>query len=71
MSHHLTMLGYEMNEAALSFGHGAPPPTPRQDRAQLQQARWIKGIDVVAHFSEVGGGSGGYIRHDEFFGYRR
>ena len=58
MSNHLTMLAYDMNDELLSFGHGAP-------------VKWIKGIEFVAHFSEVGGGYGGYNQDHEFFGYRQ
>ncbi len=31
----------------------------------------IKGIEFVEHFSEVGGGFGGYNQDHEFFGYRQ
>ncbi|HWM17056.1 MAG TPA: hypothetical protein VNP97_10765 [Microbacterium sp.] len=32
---------------------------------------WIKGIEFVEHFSEVGGGHGGCNNDHEFFGYRQ
>jgi hypothetical protein len=31
----------------------------------------IKGIEFVAHYSEIGGGYGGYNQDHEFFGYRQ
>jgi sulfoxide reductase catalytic subunit YedY len=31
----------------------------------------VKGIKFVAHYSEVGGGYGGYNEDHEFFGYRQ
>ena len=42
-------------------------------RSQLgfKQVKWIKGIEFVAHFSEIGGGYGGYNEDHEFFGYRQ
>jgi len=33
--------------------------------------KWIKGVEFVAHFSEVGGGHDGYNPDHEFFGYRQ
>ena len=33
-------------------------------------AEWIKGIEFVAHYSELGSGYGGYNEDHEFFGYR-
>ena len=37
----------------------------------FKQVNWIKGIEFIAHFAEVGGGYGGYNQDHEFFGYRR
>ena len=34
-------------------------------------AEWIKGVEFVADFSEIGGGYGGYNLDHEFFGYRQ
>jgi len=34
-------------------------------------AEWIKGVEFVADFSEIGGGYGGYNQDHEFFGYRQ
>ncbi len=33
--------------------------------------RWLKGIEFVAHYSEIGRGHGGYNQDYEFFGYRQ
>jgi hypothetical protein len=33
--------------------------------------KWLKGIEFVTHFSEVGGGYGGYAEDHEYFGYRQ
>jgi methionine sulfoxide reductase catalytic subunit len=35
----------------------------------FKQVKWLAGIEFVAHFSEVGGGYGGYNPDHEFFGY--
>lgn len=32
--------------------------------------KWLKGIEFVDHYREVGGGHGGYNEDQEFFGPR-
>ncbi len=71
MSHHLTMLALDMNDEPLSFGHGAPLRLRNEIQLGFKQVKWIKGVEFVAHFSEVGGGHGGYNPDHEFFGYRQ
>ncbi|MGI8596354.1 MAG: molybdopterin-dependent oxidoreductase [Thermoleophilaceae bacterium] len=71
MSHHLTMLAYDMNDQPLSFGHGAPLRLRNENELGFKQVKWIKGIEFVAHYSEIGGGYGGYNQDHEFFGYRQ
>jgi thiosulfate reductase cytochrome b subunit len=71
MSNHLTMLAYDMNDQPLSFGHGAPLRLRNEIQLGFKQVKWIKGIEFVAHYSEVGGGHGGYNQDHEFFGYRQ
>jgi molybdopterin-dependent oxidoreductase-like protein protein len=71
MSHHLTMLAYDMNDQPLSFGHGAPLRLRNEIELGFKQVKWIRGIEFVAHFSEIGSGYGGYNQDHEFFGYRQ
>jgi len=71
MSYHLTMLAYDMNGEPLSFGHGAPLRLRNETQLGFKQVKWIKGVEFVAHFSEIGGGYGGYNQDHEFFGYRQ
>jgi methionine sulfoxide reductase catalytic subunit len=71
MSHHLTMLAYDMNDEPLSFGHGAPLRLRNEIELGFKQVKWIKGIEFVAHYSEIGSGHGGYNQDHEFFGYRQ
>ncbi len=71
MSYHLTMLAYDMNGQPLSFGHGAPLRLRNEVQLGFKQVKWIKGVEFVAHYSEVGGGQGGYNQDHEFFGYRQ
>jgi len=69
MSYELTMLAYEMNGENVSFGHGAPLRLRNEVQFGFKHVKWIKGIEFVEHFSEVGGGLGGYNNDHEFFGY--
>jgi thiosulfate reductase cytochrome b subunit len=71
MTHHLTMLAYEMNGEPLSFGHGAPLRLRNEVELGFKQVKWIKGIEFVADFADIGGGFGGYSEDHEFFGYRQ
>ncbi len=71
MSYRLTMLAYDMNGEPLSFGHGAPLRLRNETQLGFKQVKWIKGVEFVAHYSEIGGGYGGYNQDHEFFGYRQ
>ena len=71
MSHHLTMLAYDMNDEALSYGHGAPLRLRNESELGFKMVKWIKGIEFVEDFSDIGGGLGGYNNDHEFFGYRQ
>ena len=71
MSYHLTMLAYDMNGEPLSFGHGAPLRLRNETQLGFKQVKWIKGVEFVADFSQIGGGYGGYNEDHEFFGYRQ
>ena len=71
MHHHLTMLAYDMNDAPLSFGHGAPLRLRNEIELGFKMVKWIKAIEFVADFADVGGGLGGYNNDHEFFGYRQ
>jgi sulfoxide reductase catalytic subunit YedY len=71
MNYQLTMLAYEMNGEPLSFGHGAPLRLRNEIQLGFKQVKWIKGVEFVAHYSEIGGGYGGYNEDHEFFGYRQ
>lgn len=71
MSYRLTMLAYDMNGETLPYGHGAPLRLRNEVQLGFKLVKWIKGIEFVEHFSEVGGGEGGYNNDHEFFGYRQ
>ncbi len=71
MSYALTMLAYDMNDAPLSYGHGAPLRLRNEVQLGFKQVKWLAGIELVADYAEVGGGHGGYNQDHEFFGYRQ
>ncbi|QNK82902.1 molybdopterin-dependent oxidoreductase [Nakamurella sp. PAMC28650] len=71
MSYHLTMLAYDMNDDPVTFGHGAPLRLRNETELGFKMVKWIKGIEFVADFSDIGGGLGGYNNDHEFFGYRQ
>ncbi|TAM70781.1 MAG: oxidoreductase [Microbacteriaceae bacterium] len=68
MDYELTMLAYDMNGEPLSFGHGAPLRLRNEVQLGFKQVKWIKGVEFVEHFSEVGSGFGGYNEDHEYFG---
>lgn len=68
MSHHLTMLAYDMNGEPVSYGHGAPLRLRNELQHGFRHVKWLKGIEFVAHYSELGSGYGGYNEDHEFFG---
>lgn len=71
MGYHLTMLAYDMNGAALPYGHGAPLRLRNEVQLGFKLVKWIKGVEFVEDFAEIGGGEGGYNNDHEFFGYRQ
>jgi methionine sulfoxide reductase catalytic subunit len=71
MRHHLTMLAYDMNDAPLSYGHGAPLRLRNELELGFKRVKWIKGIEFVANYTEIASGYGGYNQDHEFFGYRQ
>jgi thiosulfate reductase cytochrome b subunit len=71
MSYKLTMLAYDMNGEPVSFGHGAPLRLRNETQLGFKMVKWIKGIEFISDFAEIGGGLGGYNNDHEFFGYRQ
>ncbi|WP_137725337.1 molybdopterin-dependent oxidoreductase [Prescottella subtropica] len=71
MSHHLTMLAYDMNDEPLTFDHGAPLRLRNELQHGFKHVKWVGAIEFVRHFSEVGGGHGGYNEDHEYYGHRQ
>jgi len=68
MDHQLTMLAYNMNDEPLTYGHGAPLRLRNELQHGFKQVKWLKGIEFLAHYSEIGSGYGGYSEDHKFFG---
>ncbi|MFJ1895869.1 molybdopterin-dependent oxidoreductase [Streptomyces sp. NPDC088115] len=71
MRYHLTMLALDMNGEPLNYHHGAPVRLRNEAQLGFKMVKWIKGIEFVDDFEDVGGGLGGYNNDHEFFGYRQ
>ena len=71
MRYQLTMLAYDMNGQPLPPDHGAPLRLRNETQLGFKQVKWIKGLEFVADFADIGGGYGGYHQDHEFFGYRQ
>src|SRR4029079_797281 len=49
-------------------GHGAPLRLRNETQLGFKQVKWIKGIEFVADFADIGGGYGGYHQDQQFLG---
>lgn len=70
MRHELTILAYEMNGSTASVLHGAPLRLRCENELGFKQVKWIRAIEFVSDFRNLGAGQGGYNEDHEFFGYR-
>ena len=70
MSHTLTLLAYDMNDAQVSVLHGAPLRLRCENELGFKMVKWISAIEFVEDFAELGAGQGGYNEDHEFYGYR-
>jgi thiosulfate reductase cytochrome b subunit len=71
MSYRLTMLALDMNDEPLTYRHGAPVRVRNEVQLGFKMVKWVKGIEFIDDFSDLGGGRGGYNNDHEFFGYRQ
>src|SRR5215471_7512416 len=70
MSHHLTILAYEMNGKPLNELHGAPLRLRNELELGFKMVKWVQAIEFVESFAHLGAGQGGYNEDHEYFGYR-
>ena len=61
-------MAYDMNDEPLSYGHGAPLRLRNELQHGFKQVKWIKGIEFLGHYSEIGSGYGGYSEDHKYFG---
>lgn len=70
MHHELTILAYEMNGEPLPELHGSPLRLRCENELGFKQIKWVRALEFVADFKELGAGEGGYNEDAEFYGYR-
>lgn len=58
--HEQTILAYDMNDAVLPVAHGAPLRLRLERQLGYKMAKYIKRIEVVSSFAQIGAGRGGY-----------
>lgn len=68
MDHHMTMLAYNMNDQQLPYMHGRPLRLRNELQHGFKLVKWIKGIEFVADYHDIGSGYGGYSEDHKYFG---
>lgn len=58
--HPQTILAYDMNDAPLAEGHGAPIRLRVERQLGYKHAKFVMGIEAVASLDNIGGGRGGF-----------
>ncbi|MEE9387963.1 MAG: molybdopterin-dependent oxidoreductase [Paracoccaceae bacterium] len=58
--HPQTIMAYDMNDAQLTVGHGAPVRLRVERQLGYKHAKYVMGIEAVASFADVHRGRGGY-----------
>lgn len=58
--HPQTILAYEMNDAPLSIGHGAPIRLRVERQLGYKQAKYVMRVQAVASLAGIGAGRGGF-----------
>jgi DMSO/TMAO reductase YedYZ molybdopterin-dependent catalytic subunit len=58
--HPQTILAYSLNGQALPIANGAPLRVRIEQQLGYKMAKYIREIDVVDSFANIGGGNGGY-----------
>jgi len=58
--HVQTLLAYELNNAPLPVGNGAPIRLRVERQLGYKQAKYIMRLEVVESFDDIAGGNGGY-----------
>ncbi len=64
----MTMLAYNMNDQPLPYMHGKPLRLRNELQHGFKLVKWIKGIEFVADYRDIGSGYGGYSEDHKYFG---
>lgn len=64
--HHQTILAYEMNGEKLDVPHGFPIRLRIETQLGYKMVKWIKGIEFVSDYKNIGKGYGGH-REDHMY----
>ena len=54
----------------MPIAHGAPLRLRNEVELGFKLVKWVRTIEFVADFADIGAGYGGYNQDREFFGYR-
>lgn len=67
-THPQTMLAYEMNGEPLPIPHGAPLRLRVETLLGYKMVKYLRSIELVAEYSTVGEGQGGYREDVQYYG---
>jgi sulfoxide reductase catalytic subunit YedY len=69
LAHHpQTMLAYELNGEALPLAHGAPLRLRVETQLGYKMVKYIRSIELIAHYHAIGEGQGGSREDTMFYG---
>jgi sulfoxide reductase catalytic subunit YedY len=66
--HPQTILAYEMNGQTLPLTHGAPVRLRVETKLGFKMVKYLKSIELVESYSNIGQGQGGYREDTQYFG---
>ncbi len=67
--HEQTILAYELNDKPLPVSNGAPLRCRVERQLGYKQAKYVRAIELVADFSKIRGGKGGYWEDEGYEWY--
>lgn len=59
-AHPQTLLALDLNDAPIDPDHGGPVRLRVPTQLGYKSSKWVRGIEVVASFAQIGAGQGGY-----------
>jgi methionine sulfoxide reductase catalytic subunit len=66
--HPQTILAYEMNGKKLEIPHGAPLRLRVETQLGYKMVKWLRSIELVSDYRNIGRGQGGYREDTMFYG---